>query len=207
MKLLNIKTLVILKLVLLFNGTLGWADNKVISSDKLILKISDQVFALSDFRFQFRNLKALDCIYSHNSIVIQYFGRSFLTKFDRFLEKYPEETSEIARFHKNHEFFLKQLRFFFKGIKYADDQKLVFNETLESLIKESASLNRCDQSVLKENKLKANFVSLLRLELYLRTRYSGSKEKVNKNELKRLKDSIDLFVESIDKQLPHEYFQ
>jgi hypothetical protein len=206
MKLLKIRILGILKLVLLFNLQVIQASPVIVSSDRLILKIGDQVYSLSDMKYQVRNLKALDCIYD-GGVIVRYFGKEFIRQLDEFVNDYPESPQNRESYFKNKEPLLKQVRLLFKGIKYAEDQKLMLTETVEGLIRESASLNKCDSSVLKENSLKANFISLLRLELYLRSRYSSTNMKSKAENYKILNESMNLFIESIDKQLPHEFFR
>jgi hypothetical protein len=206
MKLLKIRILGILKLVLLFNFQVIQASPIIVSSDRLILKIGDQVYSLSDMKYQVRNLKALHCIYD-GGVIVRYFGKEFIRQLDEFVNDYPESPQNRESYFKNKEPLLKQVRLLFKGIKYAEDQKLMLTETVEGLIRESASLNKCDSSVLKENSLKANFISLLRLELYLRSRYSSTNMKSKAENYKILNESMNLFIESIDKQLPHEFFR
>lgn len=183
MKLLRIKILVTLKLVLLFN-LFGWSlFANTIVYDRLLLKVMDQVYSLQDFKYQLRNLKTLNCVFP-DSITVRYFTPAFLESFSNFLQDYPSTSDKIQTYYMDKELLLRKLRLFFKGIKYSEDQKLTVSDEVEGLIRESTKINKCDPDILKTNGLKANFLSLLRLELYLRSRYvdssTNSKEEILK---------------------------
>jgi len=205
MKWLNTKILGILKLALLCSLiSHNISAKEQVSFDRLLLKIIDQVFSLQDFKYQSRNLNALKCIYP-DAFVIQYFGKDFLRDFEKFHADFPEQSKDAIEYMHNHEVLLKKTRLLFKGIKYADDQKLIVSSEVADLIQESTKLNKCDKEILNQSGLKNNFLALLRLELYLRSRYSAQL-KCSSVSFISIKPSIDLFIESLDKQFSHEYF-
>ncbi len=205
MKLLKIKTLGILKLALLFSLFISKTQaDQVLLSDRFIFKVMDDVYSLQDLNYQSRNLNALKCVYP-DAFVLRYFGEDFLKKFKKFNEEFPQENSEAIKYLHLHEDLLRQIRFFFKGMKYAEDQKLVVSEDVTKIIIEATKVNKCDTKILKDDGLKANFISLLRLELYLRSRYAPQMDS-KKIDFNTVKSSIDLFIESLDKQFSHEYF-
>jgi len=205
MKLLKIKILEILKLVLLFSLlTPKIKADQLISSDRFVFKVMDDIYSFHDLSYQSRNLSALKCIYS-DAFVVKYFGEDFLLKFKKFIQEFPKENLEVIKYLHLNEDILKQIRFFFKGMKYAEDQKLVVNQDVKNLIVTSTKVNKCDLKILKDDGLKANFTSLLRLELYLRSRYAPQMDS-KKIDFQTVRSSIDLFIESLDKQFSHEYF-
>lgn len=175
----------------------------VVSSDRFLLKILDRTVSFQDVQFQLRNLKALHCIYD-DSLVVQYFELSFLRDLDAFVKKFPEKDEEVRPYLHQHDALLKKMRFFFKMLRYSEDQKNDVTASLTSLIRESTKENKCNTAVLYQDTLKTNFKSLLETELYLRSRYSGQFKATQKFETVR--SSIELFVESLDKQFAHEYF-
>lgn len=167
------------------------------------MKILDRTVSVQDLGFQLRNLGALNCIYD-DSFVIRYFDKSFLTDLKSFLGSLPEEPKETRLYLHKQDPVLKKIRTFFKMLRYAEDQKANVSPELAKLIRESSKENRCGTAVLYKDTLKTNFLSLLQMELYLRARY-GNQLKTSKN-FDEVRASVDLFVESLDKQFPHEYY-
>jgi hydroxymethylpyrimidine pyrophosphatase-like HAD family hydrolase len=213
MKLLNKRTLRISKSVLLFNLlivstgafsiTKGLPSEEVISQDRYLMKIVDRTLSFQDVEYQLRNITGLKCVYG-DPFVVEYFGESFIKELKNFVRLFPSETGKARKFMHDQESFLKQLRYFFKMLRYSEDQKSKVNSQLAGLIRQNAKANKCNLEILHEDSLKSNFVALLQLEIYLRTRYGGQlKSAKNFDEIR---PSIDLFVESLDKQFSHEYY-
>lgn len=203
MKLLSTKISQILKLVLLYSLFVGGSNADVVSSDRFIIKILDRTVSFQDIHFQLRNLEALNCIYD-DSYIIQYFEKKFINSLEDFVKRFPTEDEEVRRYLHSNETLLKQLRHFFKMLRYSEDQKTDVSMNLKNLIRESAKENKCNTDVLYKNTLKTNFISLMEMELYLRSRYGGQLK--NNARFDSIKSSIELFVESLDKQFTHEYY-
>lgn len=203
MKLLNIKISPILKLVLLFSLFIGGSNASVVSSDRFIFKILDKTVSFQDLNFQLRNLQALSCIYD-DSYIVQFFEKKFVTSLNEFIKNFPSEDEEVRRYLHSHEDLLKQIRQFFKMLRYSEDQKTDVSPNLKNLIRESARENKCNTGVLYKNTLKTNFIALMEMELYLRSRYGGQLK--DNTRFDAIKSSIELFVESLDKQFSHEYY-
>jgi hypothetical protein len=195
----------ILKSVLLCSLFFGenWAST-VVSADRFLLKIIDQTVSFQDFKYQSRNLKTLNCVYD-DSFVVQYFQKAFIGEWLEFLEKFPVKAKEASEYmHKNSE-LMKKIRHFYKALRYADDQKMLVTPDLSNLIREATQENNCDLEVLHKDTLKTNFTALIRMELYFRSRYSGQLQSGSLS-FETVRPSIDLFIESLDKQFPHEYY-
>jgi hypothetical protein len=201
--LLNKKISPILKLALLFSLWSGGVGSTVISSDRFLIKILDKTISFQDINFQLRNLKALRCIYE-DSFVIQYFKNDFVGQLDNFISNMPKEDEEVKKYLLSRKETLKSIRYFFKMLTYAEDQKIQVSSKVKNLIRESAKENQCQAGVLYKDTLKTNFISLMEMEIYLRTRY-GSQVK-NKESFEAIRSSIEIFIESLDKQFSHEYF-
>ena len=77
-------------------------------------------------------------------------------------------------------------------------------QRLAQLIRESAKENKCNSEVLYKNTLKTNFIALMEMELYLRSRYGGQLK--GSSQFDAVRQSIELFIESPDKQFQHEYY-
>lgn len=191
------------KFLLLFNLLIGGAPAEVVSSDRFLLKILDRTISLHDIQFQERNIKALNCIYD-DAFVIKFFEKSFVKDLEKFLKDFPKSDEEIRRYLHGHEPIMKKIRHFFKMLRYSEDQKADVNPKLTKLIRESARENKCNADVLYKDTLKTNFIALMEMELYLRARYGGQVK--NNENFDSIRSSIELFVESLDKQFPHEYY-
>jgi sulfur relay (sulfurtransferase) DsrC/TusE family protein len=203
MKSLSKKISPILKFLLLFNLLIGGLHAEVVSSDRFLIKILDRTVSLQDIKYQFRNLKALHCIYD-DSFVIRFFEKNFLKELDKFLQDFPEGDEEVRRYLHRHESILKKIRYFFKMLRYSEDQKTDVSPKLTQLIRESAKENKCNSEVLYKDTLKTNFIALMEMELYLRSRYGGQLK--GSSQFDAVRQSIELFIESLDKQFQHEYY-
>lgn len=168
------------------------------------MKILDRTISLQDFQFQLRNLKGLSCIYS-DSLVVQYFEASFIKDFETFLANFPEKDFEVRKHMHLNEELLKKVRYFFKILRYSEDQKTPVTPRITNLIREGVTENKCDQDILYKETLKTNFIELIQMELYLRSRYGGQL-KTSSRSFQTIRSSIDLFVDSLDKQFLHEYY-
>ncbi len=204
MKLLNKKISRISKFLLPFNIILiGGLFASEVSSDRFLIKILDRTISYQDISFQQRNLRALDCVYN-DALVIQYFEKSFIQELDSFIKNFPTKDEEVRRYLHAHEKILKKTRLFFKMLRYSEDQKNIVSPSLTKLIRESARENKCNTEVLYKDTLKTNFIALMEMELYLRARYGGQMK--NDKSFEIVRSSIELFVESLDKQFGHEYY-
>jgi hypothetical protein len=205
MKLLNKKISPILKLVLLFSLIIGETGaSTLVSSDRFLLKIVDKTISLQDFKYQSRNLRALNCIYE-DAFVVQYFEKSFIRDWENLLDKFPTNDEDVAKYLHQNEDLLKKIRYFFKVLRYSEDQKMVVSSEVIKLIRSGVKENKCERDILYKDDLKTNFLALLQLELYFRSRYA-SQLKSSSAGFAIVKPSIDLFMESLDKQFGHEYF-
>lgn len=137
-------------------------------------------------------------------MVIQYFEKGFINDLDQFVKKFPQGDDDVRRFLHENESTLKKTRIFFKILRYSEDQKTEVNKNLTKVIRESARENKCNLEVLYKDTLKTNFISLIEMELYLRARYGGQLK--NNARFDTIRPSIELFVESLDKQFNHEYY-
>lgn len=206
MKLLSKRISLISKSLLLFNLLVGGghlANAEVVSSDRFLVKILDRTVSLQDIEFQHRNLLALNCVYD-DAFIVKYFEKSFLKQLGKFLSEFPQKDDEVRRYLHKHEDELKKIRFLFKLLRYSEDQKTEVSPKLTKLIRESAKENNCNSEVLYKDTLKTNFISLMEAELYLRSRYGGQLKSIS--QFDTVRQSIDLFIESLDKQFAHEYY-
>lgn len=175
----------------------------MVTSDRFLLKILDRTISLQDIKYQLRNLKGLDCIYE-DAFIIRFFGKSFLKDLELFIQNFPTQDQAVKTYLHQNEEVLKKVRFFFKMLRYSEDQKTDVSPDLTKLIRQSAKANKCSTEVLYKDSLKTNFRALMEMELYLRSRYGGQLK--NASQFEAVGQSIDLLIESLDKQFQHEYY-
>ena len=192
-----------MKSVLLYSLLIGGSGAAVISSDRFLIKILERTISFNDIQFQFRNLKALNCVYD-NSFVIQYFGKGLIGDLSTFIKSFPKEDDESRKFLQKEEKLLQKIRYLFKMLRYAENQRTDLDPSVVKLVRESVVANKCDPEILYKDTLKTNFIGLLELEIYLRARYGGQLK--SQASFQDIRSSVDLFVESLDKQFSHEYY-
>ncbi|WPU66314.1 hypothetical protein [Peredibacter starrii] len=137
-------------------------------------------------------------------MVVQFFEKSFIKDLDGFVKDFPQGDDEVRRFMHSRANELKKIRYFFKMLRYSEDQKNEMSPKLAQVIREGTLEQKCGAGVLHKDTLKTNFIGLFELELYLRARYGGQLK--NNNKFESIRPSIELFVESLDKQFGHEYY-
>lgn len=197
------KSALLYSLLFVSIGAFAQASKAPISSDRFLLKVLDRTVSVQDIGYQLRNLQALYCVFD-DAIIVRYFDKDFIPDLKVFMKKLPEKSEDVRTYLHGHEEMLKKLRIFFKMLRYSEDQKGNVSTELMKLVRASSKENKCGTDVLYKDTLKTNFLALLQLELYLRSRY-GNQLKNAKN-FNEVRASIDLFVESLDKQFPHEYY-
>lgn len=197
--------MLISKFLLLFNQVSYAAPSemRVLTSERFIFRVVDQSVGVSDIKYQLRNLQGLDCV-NHQSLIIRYFGKGFAFDMDRFVREIPQDSKQVSDYLHKHQELLKKMRIFFKLLRYADDQQTSVSVDVRKLVRESAKENKCNTEILYKDDLKSNFKQLLRLEVYLRGRYGSQLE--DKRSFESIKQSMELFMDSLDKQFAHEYF-
>lgn len=196
-----------MKFLLLFNLLISGVqaqETVIVSTDRFILKIVDRAITYQDISYQLRNLKALDCIYS-DALIVSYFQKSFLNEMDVFVKKFPSKDEDVVRYMHDHSDLLKKIRYFFKILRYSEDQNKKVSSELSQLIREGTRENNCQKEILHKDSLKTNFKTLVEAELYLRSRYEGQLRSSKRN-FDFIRPSIDLFIDSLDKQFTHEYY-
>lgn len=204
MKLLNKTILGTSKFLLLFNLIFIPVGGHSKISDRFLFKIVDKTISLQDLQFELRNLQALKCAYP-SSILKKYFGPQFIKNWQKFLRKMPSESKEISLYLYEQETFLKELRLYFKLLRYSADQRAEITASLNELMIESMKENKCSQDIFYKDGLKTSFYLVLKSEMYLKSRYGN--QLTDTRSAGSVKSSIDLFMESLDKQFYHEYYR
>ncbi len=138
-------------------------------------------------------------------MVTLYFEKSFIKETDKFVDNFPKEDADVKTYLRSREDYMKKLRYLFKILRYSGDQDWKVSTELTKIIRETTKENKCQTAVLYKDTLKTNFIALLKIELYLRSRY-GTQIKSNRRGFDSIRPSLELFMDSLDKQFPHEYY-
>lgn len=169
--------------------------------DRFLFRVADQVISLQDLRLADDDFVALKC-HLPDSLVLEFLGSSFQKRLHEnvlVLEKLDGQLGE----NRPLVIFLASIRQIWKLLNYVDTQEVTITSELE---KSLLAPSKCPSIASSDKKLKASFKRWLRVEIYLRSRYAqnGIDQKVEKKE-KRFQ-SINLFIDSLDKQIAHEDF-
>lgn len=167
--------------------------------DRFLFRVADQVVAGDDLAQAGEDLTALDCRFP-DSLLADYLGKGLAPKL-------REEAVALAKLegplkaHPPRTIFLGTLRRYWKLLTYVEGQEVEIAPALE---KELANVPGCPSIIDGDNKVRASFRRWLRTEIYLRSRYARAGVAGTNPEKRR--ESIELFVDSLDKQLGHEDF-
>ena len=170
-------------------------------SDRFLFRVVDQVVGLQDLRLTDADLSALQCHFS-DSLLIEYVGPGFISQLHEVIPQL-ETLKTPLREKLPLVIFLSSVRQGWKLLSYIDGQEVQITSELEKgLLKPS----KCPRVQGERQKLRASFRRWLRVEIYLRSRYAQGGISNDKGKIEKRFQSINLFVDSLDKQLVHEDF-
>ncbi len=167
--------------------------------DRFLFRVADQVVAGDDLTQAGEDLTALACRVP-DSLLVDYLGKGLAPKL-------REEAVALAKLegplkgHTPRIIFLGTLLRYWKLVTFVEGQEVEIPAALE---KELATGQSCPTVIDPDNRMRASFRRWLRTEIYLRSRYARAGAASSRPEKRR--ESIELFVDSLDKQLDHEVF-
>ena len=172
-----------------------FGGKKVLVKDKLVFKVVNEIFSLSDLVEYKRQFDLFKCFYGQEALIIQAFSNDF--KFDPGLYS-PEKFTRVEK--QKYQAVLP----FFKLLVYSKTYQLpLSNELVETLKNGSGQRSDCVGSIFNtKNELQSTFKDLLQLEIFLRSRFltAEKKEQLNKDLSKAVENVRDL-SKSVNKQL------
>lgn len=188
-------------------STISATKKDILSQDRYFFKIINTVISQKDLSYLERNLKVLKCVFE-TPVLTDLFSSELVKNLSHFLTQLPSshkiDDQKVRDKLKSHEKMMKKLRMLFKLLLYVKNQSILIRPQMIQLVRSTIKENKCSEDVFYKKSLKTNFLELLKLEIYLKSRY-GTQMKKN-DEIDVTKASLSTFVESLDKQYSHEYF-
>lgn len=169
--------------------------------DRFLFRVSDQVVGVEDLNQAHVDLTTLRCHFS-DALLIEYLGEGFLAK----LEKETETLSKLTKPLGEQTpliIFLSAIRQKWKLMVYVDSQEVDISPDLEKGLMGSKA---CASIEGTDKKMRGSFRKWLRVEIYLRSRYGQGMTASDTSRKEKRLQSVNLFVDSLDKQVTHEDF-
>lgn len=168
--------------------------------DKYLFRLSDKVVGLHDLEEAQQDLSSLQCIFP-DSLVGAYTGDAFRNKLKATIVILSQSEKPLSQ-DNNSIIFLSSVRSLWKLFVYVESQDVNLNQDLENQIMREKG---CPHTSSR-GKMRDSFRRWLRVEVYLRSRYAPTGIGRTTEWLSKRQQSITQFVDSLDKQLPHENF-
>lgn len=169
--------------------------------DRFLFRVADQVVSLQDLKLTDEDFSALQC-HLDDSLILEYLGSGFRKKLHENVLLLEKLEGPLGA-HRPLVIFLASMRQVWKLLNYVDAQEVAITPELEKSI---LAPSKCPSVTGTDKKMIASFKRWLRVEIYLRSRYAqnGMDQRPERKE-KRFQ-SINLFIDSLDKQIVHEDF-
>jgi hypothetical protein len=190
-------------------------------------KIKDSVYSASETVKTIDHIKYLNCLMFGESLFLRYID---LHHYDS-----AEIKKKIAAFFKSDEKkisppmqdYFKKVVTIIKLKKYIESQSFKINQNLYNLVTESARMNNCGKVKVIKGKFSIWLEDLIKLEMYFKSRFKDSTFVVGGSEIEKYlkqhsvktkaqaklllieqkrKSSVQIFLQSVTKQISHEYF-
>lgn len=200
-----------------------------VSSDFFPFKIKETVYSAQDTLLSVEHSKFLNCVMFNESMLLKYinlhrYKKDRLTReFNKYLNSNKKEVSKYLQ-----KYFQKVVTLI-KLKKYIESQSFKINDNLYSIIKKSAKMNNCTggSDFEKKGRFPLWMEDLVKLEMYFKSRFKDSAFVVGDSEVKNLLknnknksitwakaklikekrlSSVNIFLQSVSKQVSHEHF-
>lgn len=175
---------------------------EVMVEDKLVYKVSGQVFTVNDLKSIYKSGKVLDCLFN-NSLVDKVFSDFF-------------EDKNLKYFKINKKFTSKQIEYFNDSISlmklymYRKSFSVQVKKELKKYLVLKAKTKKCTKGRKSENQslLRGEVLELLKMEIFLRDRFLPVEiQRVStKQEVEKAASSAKNFLRSIGEQLEQEVY-
>lgn len=181
-----------------------FAAPKLVQQDAFIFRVMNEVVSLNDMQRDYGLLQDLKCYYPESVLVII---------FDN-LKKNADElnftslTPKQITYDKSQKDFFSKVIKFYKLKTYTSSHRVVIAPALIGGLYTVAKRSGCRLAGFESSdKLQANFEQILKMEIFLRSRFlPDEKGPPSKERLVKVKSSARLFLESVSKQITEEVF-
>lgn len=176
-------------------GMSAFSSNKFLVKDKLVFKVVNDIFSLSDLVAYKNNFDSFKCFYGQEALIVKSFSSDF---------EFSPEAYSAENFTKKEKVEYQAVLPFFKLLVYSKTYRLPLSkELIESLKSASTQRVDCKENIFNNKReLVSSFKDLLQLEIFLRSRFLTSEKRalLNKDLNKAVENVRDL-SKSVDKQL------
>ena len=189
-----------LLIYLLLYSTTTFATGEIVLKDTFIFKImGGNIISISDIEADLDKLRVLDCYYP-NSLVMDVF-ESFYRRGQKL--DFDQLYNQDRPFKENQTVFFKQAVPFYKMKAYISTQRVETNSKFNKGLYLVGRKNKCEMSLFDENqKVEASYLDIFKIELFFRARFIPEQRGIVTAELlKAAKTNVELFVESVTKQI------
>jgi hypothetical protein len=170
-------------------------EREVVAEDRMIFKVARSVYSQGDLLRIYTGINDLGCLYP-DSLLQKIFKQEFQSKIG--LELLPSQKA----------YFLRIIPFM-KLLTYSKSQSVVVNPSLSKYFYLSAKRNSCSVLGFKPDKsLKAGLAEILRLEVFVRSRFLPSEKsgKSNNDDTKKAIVAAQNLMKSIGRQVEEEVY-
>ncbi len=194
------------------------SPKELVRENTFVFRVISEVYSLEDLKNYSQNLESFACMYK-NSLVIDSFGFNEKT-FSR-IKNAKVDASFTQELKSEYDKFNRMV----KMIKYLETQTIQVDNSLYSALKSSAKANKCLINPL--NTFDSIMKIIIKAEVYFQSRfqdksfwisetdldtvmkkYPGKNRRTVKKieERNRKQQSINLFIQSVEKQISDERF-
>lgn len=178
----------------------SFGAREVILKDRFVFKIANEVLSLKDIKNTKKNLDNLQCVYPE-SLLNKIFSRDF--KGGRL-----GELKKGVEFKKSDIQYFERLIPFYKLMAYSKSHDVEVQQALAKYFKLSARENNCDLSAFEENSFSKAFAAMVRLEVFVRSRFlpSESEGKTSAADIEKAIIGARNLITSIGQQIDEEAY-
>lgn len=173
---------------------MGYAE--VVYEDALILKVVDKIYSVQDLKKVYRNYQNLKCFFDDEKI----------GELAALQTKIPDTHFSISKnLSPEQKVNYNKLKILIKLLTYVESQNISIDQKIISSLFDSYKALECSPEFIDENnnkKLNSVFEKLVKLHIFLKSRYQVSSQNSDSKEL----SGLSLFVDSIDKQLSDSFY-
>tara|TARA_Y100000031_G_C8054225_1_gene307587 strand:+ start:143 stop:673 length:531 start_codon:yes stop_codon:yes gene_type:complete len=173
---------------------------KVVLHERFVFKVANEVLSLSDLKSTKSEIETLQCMYP-DSLIHRIFSKDFQAGN---LEGIKIETDFKAKEIK----YFETLIPFFKLMAYSKSHDVTVKPALKKYFKLSAKQNNCDLKVFDDDGFTEQFEYLVRMEVFVRSRFlpSESQGKSNSSDIEKAVVGARNLITSIDQQIDEEAY-
>jgi hypothetical protein len=178
---------------------------EVINQDRMIFKVARSVYSQNDLLQKFTDIGNLSCLYPDSLL-----RKIFLKEFQKSdLQQTFRRLNSTKLSDEQKKYFLNLIPFM-KLFIYAKSQSVVVNPSISKYFILSAKKNSCSQatSFNSDNSLKPGLAEMLRLEIFVRSRFLPSEKsgKTNDQDISKAIIAAKNLMKSIDRQIEEEVY-